>query len=150
MSVMIVFLRKWRMHGVMVFVYLENILVVANTKSLALSSIQLVVSDFEDSGVAINHPKSQLVPVQLLTHLGVSLDFKEGFRGVPPHKTKDHLQHGKELGKLVTHSHLSCHNMAAILGPVGSFLTAVPSLRAFTGNMAQFVVQQKVWGWDCP
>ena len=83
-----VFLRKWRMQGVMVFVYLDDILVLANTKSLALSSIQLVVKDLEDSSMVINHPKSQLVNVQLLTHLGFSLDFKQGFLGVPPQKLK--------------------------------------------------------------
>ena len=146
MSVMKVFLRKWRKQGLMVFVYLDDILVLANSESLALSSITTVVKDLDDSGMVINYPKSQLAPVQLLTHLGFSLDLKQGFLGVPPPKLKAMR---KELGKLVTHSHLSCRKMAAILGQVRSFLTAVPFLRAFTGKMVQFVNQCQHLGWDC-
>ena len=38
--------------------------------------------------------------------------------------------------------------MAAILGVVRSFLTAMPFLRAFTAEMMHFVQHQKNSGWD--
>ena len=75
----------------------------------------------------------------------VSSGFREGRLLVPTAKLKAIR---KELGKLVTHSVLSCRKMAAILGQVRSFLTAMPFLRAFTGHLVQFVQAQKLRGWD--
>ena len=54
----------------------------------------------------------------------------------------------KELGKLLTHSEMSCRKMAAILGAIRSFLMAMHFLRAFTDQLVQFVNQQEQIGWD--
>ena len=54
----------------------------------------------------------------------------------------------RELGKLLTHREMSCRKMAAILGQVRSFLTAMPFLRAFTDLMLQFVSHHRNLGWD--
>ena len=81
----------------------------------------------------INLKKSVLEPVQEVAHLGFVLNFQEGSLQVTPTKLKTVK---KELGKLVTKSHISCRKMAAILGTVRSFFsgsTFPPSLHRHHG-----------------
>ena len=103
------------------------------------------MKDLRESGMQINLGKSQLSPVQELHHLGFLLDLKNGCLQVPVQKLKA-IQ--KELGKLVTRQNMTCRKMAAILGGVRSFLTAMPFLRAFTDHMLAFIQRSKVVGWD--
>ena len=88
-----------------------------------------------------------LEPTHCIEYLGFQLNLAAGLLEVPPHKLKTVR---RELGKLVTHSHLTPRKMAAILGTVRSFLTALPFLRAFTDHLCQFVNLQEKVGWDCP
>jgi len=54
----------------------------------------------------------------------------------------------RELGKLLTHPLLTPRKMAAILGQVRSFLTAMPFLRSFTDMMLRFIRLEKKFGWE--
>ena len=96
-------------------------------------------------GMVVNQKKSQLVPTQQVEHLGFMGDLKQGLLQVPQEKMKNIR---KELGKLLTHTEMSCRKMAAILGATRSFLMAMPFLRAFTDQLVQFVNQQEQIGWD--
>jgi transcriptional regulator of met regulon len=71
--------------------------------------------------------------------------FQKGLIQVPQEKMKNIR---KELGKILTHSEITCRKMAAILGATRSFLMAMPFLRAFTDQVVQFVTQQESIGWD--
>ena len=73
--------------------------------------------------------------------MGFIINFKEGYLQVPSEKLKTVR---KELGEMVTKTHMSCRKMAAILGTVRIFLTALPFLRAFTDQHRAFV--QKAQG----
>ena len=145
MSVMKVFQKIWRQRGILCFIYLDDILVVGQTFHQTQSSIQFVLETLEASGMVVNKGKSTLVPCQSVQHLGFQINFQEGTLQVPPEKLKSVR---RELGKLVTHPLLSCRKMAAILGQVRSFLTAMPFLRAFTDSMLAFVNQNLWEGWD--
>ena len=145
MSVMKVFQKLWRQRGIICFIYLDDILVVGKTFSHTQKSIQFVLQTLEAAGMVVNHGKSTLIPCQAVDHLGFHIDFKSGALQVPKEKLKGVR---KELGKLVTHPLLSCRKMAAILGQVRSFLTAMPFLRAFTDSMLAFVNQHLWEGWD--
>ena len=104
-----------------------------------------MLQSLREAGMTINVKKSVLEPSQTITHLGFQLDLKGGFLQVPTGKLKGVR---KELGKIVTHSEMSCRKMAAILGVTRSFLTAMPFLRAFSDHMVAFVNQQENQGWD--
>ena len=95
--------------------------------------------------MVINLKKSQLIPTQQVEHLGFLVDLKKGLLQVPKEKMKNI---SRELGKILTHSEMSCRKMAAILGATRSFLMAMPFLRAFTDQLVQFVNQQEKIGWD--
>ena len=145
MSLMKVLLKHWRSKGMLVFVYLDDILVISNKKCILQHHQQEIVQDLTELGLVINTKKSQLEPTQLVQHLGFQLDFKEGRVNVPPEKLKAVR---KELGKLITKEKMSARKMAAILGTVRSFLTALPFLRAFTDQMRSFVSGHHHFGWD--
>ena len=145
MSVMKVFQKLWRKRGILCFIYLDDILVVGKTFHQTQVSIQYVLDTLEEAGMVINKGKSVLVPCQSVHHLGFQLDLQGGTLQVPQDKLRSIR---KELGKLVTHPLMTCRKMAAILGQVRSFLTAMPFLRAFTDTMLAFVNQHLWEGWD--
>jgi hypothetical protein len=89
--------------------------------------------------------KSTLTPSQNINHLGFNLDLQSGHLKVPKEKLKGVR---RELGKLVTHTHMSSRRMAAILGVVRACLPALPILKAFTDTFVQFVNKNIQLGWD--
>lgn len=143
--VMKTFERIWRSKGLMVFVYLDDILLLGPSPKTVEKHLRTMVQDLADSGFLINLKKSFLEPSQNVPHLGFQIDLKEGRLKICPQKLKNVR---KELGKLVTKTTMSCRKMAAILGKVRSFLVALPFLRAFTDTMCKFVDQAQTQGWD--
>ena len=131
----------------MCFIYLDDILVLNTTPTGVTKDLALMLDTLQKAGMVVNQKKSILVPTQRVEHLGFNLNLEEGVLEVPKHKVKNV---GKELGKILTHSHMTCRKMAAILGNIRSFLMAMPFLRAFTDNMLAFINQQAQWGWDQP
>ena len=129
----------------MVWIYLDDIFLVAQTPTAVAKHLEMMLADLRAAGMVINEKKSILKPTQVLEHLGFLVDLKQGLLSVPPGKLKM-IQ--KELGKLLTHSTLSCRKMAAILGTTRSFLTAIPCLRAFTDQLVHFVKNEQIGGWD--
>ena len=144
-SLMKTLLKRWRGKGLLVWVYLDDILLVNSRQKGLRQQAAFLLRDLEELGLQINHKKSPLTPTQQVPYLGFHLNLKKGTLEVPPQKLKTVR---RELGKLITHSHLSPRKMAAILGTVRSFLTALPFLRAFTDQLCQFVKLQERWGWD--
>jgi len=142
-----VLLKRWRQQGLQVFVYLDDILIIGSTKFAVERSLAIILLDLDQSGLLINVKKSQLQPTQKLTHLGFDIDFVSGKITGPKAKLASIR---KELGKIVTHQFLSCRKMAAILGAIRSFLTALPMLRSFTDAMVMFVRKNTHVGWDTP
>ena len=122
--------------GIIVFIYLDDILLLGNTQFSVEKNLKILLQDLQLSGMTVNLDKSICQATQVVNHMGFQINPKEGFVGVPPEKLKTVR---RELGKLVTHKVLTCRKMAAILGVVRYFLTAMPFLRAFTDNMMEFV-----------
>lgn len=69
MQVMHVFLKKGRKQGVLVFVYLDYILLVAEPEVLATQQRGKLLQDPRDSGMTISYKKSQLTPTQQIQFL---------------------------------------------------------------------------------
>ena len=74
MEVMGVFTKKWRQQGLLVFVYLDDILLLAKSKTLATQQTEKMLLDLRESGILINTKKSKLLPCQELEHLGFQID----------------------------------------------------------------------------
>ena len=147
MSIMGVFSKKWRKRGIMVYIYLDDILVLNSSKEGVQKDLLQILKDLAQSGMVINEKKCVLEPTQELIHLGFTLNLKEGLLEVPGGKMKAMR---KELGKLLVKKTLTCRKMASILGSLRSFLMAMPFLRSFTDHLMTFVQEQQYLGWDTP
>jgi hypothetical protein len=104
-SIMKVFLKKWRKQGILTWIYLDDILLVGSSPQTVQKHLHLMLQDLEASGMVLNKKKSQLVPTQQVEHLGFMVDLKQGLLQVPQEKMKNIR---KELGKILTHTEMSC------------------------------------------
>ena len=145
MSIMKTFEKKWRQKGIQVYIYLDDILVIAPSKVTLASHMKRVVQDLLLGGFKINLKKSQLEASQLVEHLGFQINFKEGKLQLPSQKVKG-LR--KELGKFVTKSFMTKRQVSAILGQIRSNLIAMPFLRAFTSLLVKFLRERNQDPWD--
>ena len=138
MDVMGTFEKLWRQRGMLVFVYLDDILILGATQKQVQKDLLFVVKTLLQGGLKINIKKSVLEPSQVVKHLGFQLNLAQGLLEISPQKLKVVR---KELGKLLTKDTISFRKMAAILGTVRSFLVALPFLRAFTDTIVGFTTQ---------
>jgi hypothetical protein len=60
--------------GLRVIVFIDDILVMAETESLLKDNITEVVYLLENLGVVVNHPKSELTPTQEIEFLGFTVN----------------------------------------------------------------------------
>ena len=145
MELMATFQKKWRASGILCFIYLDDILVLGETKRQVETHLKVMVTDLLQAGFKINTKKSVLEAVQEVLHLGFILNFKAGMLQLDPLKIK---RVKRELGKIVTAHAMTIRKMAAILGQVRSFLMALPFLRAFTDQLCLFVKEGEPQGWN--
>jgi hypothetical protein len=143
--VMKTFQTKWRKLGIMVFIYLDDILIIGPNPHHVTKNLAIVLGDLNLSGMVVNTEKSILQPTQNIPHLGFHIDFQKGLLQLRSGKLKNIR---KEFGNLLTHSQMSCRKMAAILGQIRAFLTVMPFLRAFTDQLLNFVNLHQKMGWD--
>ena len=139
------FSSKRRALGIVVFTYLDNIIILGPLRPYLLRLRPLVLRDSEASGVTINSPKSVVEPSQVVDALGFVVDFTEGELLVRACKRKGFR---KEAGKVFQSPVMTPCKMAAILGRLRSLLPAMPALRAFTDMLVQFVRKVNNVGWD--
>ena len=64
------FLRLWRRQGLLVFIYLDDIIIFGKNPDASGRHLGLALRDLNDAGMQINAEKSVLQPVQELQHLG--------------------------------------------------------------------------------
>ena len=145
MSIMKPLQKIWRSKGLMVFVYLDDIILLAPSETQARKGLLELLETLASAGFKISQKKSVLVPTQRIQHLGFIIDFQKGQLEVPSQKIKTIR---KELGKLILAEKLSCRKIASILGQVRSSLVALPFLRLVTSQLQTFTNLHKVYGWD--
>ena len=67
-----------RLHGVQVFPYINDWLVVSPSRSKALQDTKFTLHALRNLGLQINYKKSHLVPSQTVDYIGATLDALEG------------------------------------------------------------------------
>ena len=112
MQVMKVFQKIWRQKGILCFIYLDDILVLNTTPTGVTKDLAIMLETFQKAGMVVNHKKSILIPTEKAEQLGFNLNLEDGVLEVPKHNVNNFRN---ELGKLLTHSHMTCRKMAAIL-----------------------------------
>lgn len=82
-------LEHLRSQGIRISAYLDDWLLLADSKQLAIQQAQMVVSLLQDLGWLINFKKSVLAPTQQLEHLGFLLNTKTMTAALPLRKLRD-------------------------------------------------------------
>lgn len=88
MQVMQLLLKKWSIQWLMVFVYVDVILSLAKSKSLATQDTYILLQDVRESGLIINLNKSNTTPSQKVDHLGFFSGLGKALLQIPSYKMK--------------------------------------------------------------
>ena len=102
------FSSKWRVLGIGVFIYLDDIIILGLSRRYLLCVRPLVLLDLE---ATINFSKSVLEPSQVIDVVGFVVDFTAKKLLVPSCKRKGYK---KEAGKVLTSHVMTSRKMAAI------------------------------------
>ena len=77
-SFMRVLSRLWRERGLMVFVYMDDIMILGSTYAECRASVAVVRSAVEEAGFLVKAEKSSFEPSRVVKFLGVEADFERG------------------------------------------------------------------------
>ena len=122
-KIMKVLVQRWRVRGISVFIYLDDILVVNHSKDQLILDRDIVLKDLEEFGFFIQKDKCCLNPSQLIEYLGVLLDFHQGLVKIPEDKRITALEFIEELlNASQKRLYVPCKRVAKFLGKL-EFLT---------------------------
>lgn len=111
-----------RKMGVRLIVYLDDILIMAESKQLATQHAQLVASTLENLGFVVNYEKSVLTPSLQMEFLGFLVDSKTLTLALPHEKVRK-IQ--RECQKALTVPSLTLRKLASLIGLLNSSIQAV-------------------------
>lgn len=102
--------------------YLDDILIMAESKQLATQHAQLVASTLENLGFVVNYEKSVLTPSLQMEFLGFLVDSKTLTLALPHEKVRK-IQ--RECQKALTVPSLTLRKLASLIGLLNSSIQAV-------------------------
>ena len=138
-------LNAVRERGALVWVYLDDWLIIGNTYRECLEHTRFLVQLLHRLGILVNVPKSCLEPSQEIIMLGFMLNFREGFVAVPPKRLQAIF---RDVNRLA-HSHTpSVRRCASVLGRICSLLFAMPHIRLLSDALAVHVAVAVQAGWE--
>jgi len=108
--------------GVRLIVYLDDILIMAESKQLENRHAQLVFSTLENLGFVVNYEKSVMIPSPVMEFLGFLVDSTTMTLALPPEKVRKIQQ---ECQKALTVSSLTLRKLASLTGLLNSSIQAV-------------------------
>ena len=131
----------------LVFVHLDDILVLAHTEKRMQKDLDIVVSTLLQAGFKINTKKSTLFPCKQVNHLGMLLDFATGKVEVPP-KVENYTEGTWKVAKGIL-SHLQ--KSGQHFGPSQELFGGPSFLMLVTDQLLDFTSLNRQGGWtnDC-
>lgn len=118
-----------RQCGVMVFAYLDDILIAGPTMADANFGCQMTLGLLEALGFAINYKKSILTPTQRIRHLGFTLDSVHNRIYLPQDRRQELQRQARKTLKLSASGTLTCRLLASLIGKASAALEAMPNAR---------------------
>ena len=106
-----------RKMGVRLIVYVDDILIMAETKHFAAQHAQLVSSVLENVGFVVNYEKSVMIPSPQIEFLGFLVD-STTMSLASPHEKIRKIQ--RECQKALTVSSLTLRKLASLIGLLSS------------------------------
>ena len=65
----------WRKRSLVVFIYLDDVLVLGSSEAECREAVDIVLAMLRVAGFVLNETKSVLNPTQQVQYLGVAIDF---------------------------------------------------------------------------
>ena len=131
--------------GVLLWVYLDDYLIIAPTIENCALHTQWLADLLCRLGVKIQIAKSVLTPTRVLVFLGFLLDLQDAPVRIPPHKLKSLLHDVRRLMETETPT---CRRCSSVLGRLRALSFAAPRMRLYTDALAQHVAVLSRRGWE--
>ena len=109
--------------GLCLIIYIDDILVMAETESLLKDHVTAVMYLLENLGLVINHPKSKLDPSQEIEFLGFNVNSKTMELKLPREKIK---KIRTEAGKVMQPDTVSGLTLSRLIGKMNAATQAIP------------------------
>jgi hypothetical protein len=129
------FVEDLQAKGHRVIMYIDDILILGNSKVACEQSVQAVLASLKDLGARVNFAKSSLCPAQTLEYLGFTLDSKQMKIFAPPKKL---LNTKKSLKTFLRGGKATPRDAASILGKLNSLADALLPARVHTAAIHSF------------
>lgn len=131
-----------RSQGVHIYPFLDDLLLRAPTRVQAARDVSRALSVLSQAGFVVNYPKSQLIPVQRLEHLGLILDTKQFTISLSMERQKKLSQ---TLNKFLRSETADVLVLASLLGQLVSCQGIVPWARYHMRELQHFLLPFRAW-----
>ena len=118
--------------GLRLIIYIDDILMMAETESLLKEHILAAVYLLENLGFVINHPKSELVPTQEIEFLGFKIISTKMEIKLPGEKLR---KIKSETGKILQDRSVSALTLSRIIGKMNAATQAIPMAPLYYRNL---------------
>ena len=122
-----------RQRGIQMIVYIDDILLIAESKEQALDQSQAVVYLLECLGFIINTEKSVLTPDQTIEFLGLTVNSINMELQLPPAKIKQIRAESRQIMRMAGPT--SARILARLLGKMNSMTCVIPPAPLFYRNL---------------
>jgi hypothetical protein len=136
--------RVWREKGIMVVLYLDDGLVISNSKLQSLKDAETVRTDLANAGLIVNEAKSVWCPTQCIKWLGFELDSLRNVFIIPADKLQGIL--GCVTSALLSRACLSAKDLAKVVGKLCALFHALGNLvYIMTKSSQMWIAKRSDW-----
>jgi hypothetical protein len=146
-------LATLRREGIRCSCYMDDVIVMADTKEATAAATQRARLLIESLGLTISYKKSVLIPTQRLLHLGLVFDSQRAKLFAPTEKLKALARSARRVLSLDERGSLTVRELARLSGVIISLL---PALRAAWRRRhsivrnVEFALRRSHGDWDAP
>lgn len=142
LRVVVAFLRK---RGVRLVVYLDDFLILNETREGALADLQIALDLLQELGFLINWEKSVLEPSKIMEYLGIAMNSVELSFALPASKVQDVK---RMCEKALSSGQVILRDVASILGNFTWAIPTIPFAQSHYRSMQRFYIveSQKALG----
>ena len=142
--------KKWRLQGLIIFIYIDDILLVGDSFIMVLENLNKIVSDLELLGWLIQTEKSILIPTQKITFLGLLFDLENGKVCIPEDKETIALDIIEKLKMAeIERSLINTKFIAKFIGKLEFLSLAEPAIMPFLDRLRkQMCNRVELKGWN--
>ena len=118
--------------GLRLIIYIDDILVIAETESLLKDHVTAVMYLLENLGFVVNHPKSELDPSQEIEFQGFTVNSERMELKLPGEKIK---KIRAEAGKVLQSDTVSALTLSRLIGKMNAATQAIPMAPLYYRNL---------------